>query len=187
MLRVWQESRTSIAWAGTERPDPSPVYATDVPVFVFATDLRMTPLRFSPPEGIESQPVGADQDIPRPLQLFQGEPLVRLVAQTALDSHFGQIWVVVDKTKAASAAIARALGNLPVALVPLDKVLQQRADADGSCFSFLHLSKGRLAFCQQMLHESGLQAVAVLAADQVLVRPYHSDRLCAAWHDGEAA
>jgi cysteine desulfurase/selenocysteine lyase len=176
------------AAAGVEHHDPPAgdliEHCSSVLALIFATDLRTTPLRFGVPEGVEPDPLPEDEGIPRPLQSFQGQPLVRSAVETALACHFKEVMVVVDAEAQADAeAIAEVLRDLPVRSVSLDKALQRDVDADGSWFSFLHMSKGRLAFCQRLVREAGAEAMLVLAADQVLIRPYHLDRICATWCD----
>ena len=148
----------------------------DALAVVIATDTSMSLVKLTPPgeseEAAEARmELNEELAAPRPLQLFEGKPLIRHVVESASEV-FGSVVVLVDGF---ASEIEAALAGIDVRLVQVSREAEAAVDATGKGRCLLTLSKGRLATILGLLE--GQESAVLLYADQPLIKPRHITRL----------
>ena len=151
---------------------------------VLATNFGTTPLKVAF-EDPEKEPVVCDSsekgepDTPRPLQRFEGEPLVARVAECVAKARFASTFALVGGTNADRAEVERILAGQDISFIDYDADAAYRATIDACGFTLYDLPKGLLDYAKRTLDATPeADSVMIISCDQVRITPAHLFEVC---------
>ena len=160
---------------------------------VLATDFGTTPLKvaFEDPgkepvvcDGVEEGKPG----IPRPLQQYDGAPVVAHAVACAIEARFASVSVLEGGSPEQRKQLERAVSGEPrgtgVSFVPFDADAAYRATLDACGFSLYDVPKGVLDYARRALENvPDADSVMLLGCDQVRITPGHLLEVCQTFQD----
>lgn len=151
---------------------------------VLATNFGTTPLKVTF-EDPEKEPVVCDSSekgepgTPRPLQRFEGKPLVARVAECAEKARFASAFALVGGTDADRAEVERILAGQDISFIDYDVDAAYRATIDACGFTLYDLPKGLLDYAKRALDVTPeADSVMIVSCDQVRITPDHLFEVC---------
>ncbi len=160
---------------------------------VLATDFGTTPLKVAF-EDPDKEPVVCDgveegkPGIPRPLQRYDGAPVVAHAVACAIGARFASVSVLEGGSPEQREQLERAVSSEPrntgVSFVPFDADAAYRATLDACGFSLYDVPKGVLDYARRALENvPDADSVMLLGCDQVRITPGHLLEVCQTFQD----
>lgn len=169
-----------------------PAGINDTTAIVLATDVRKIPVvvELGPEEaqGMTEAEIeafhrktgGRDRlaPPPRPLQVYDGEIIVRRVIQTIQGAGITKIYVLVEGY---AQEIAAALQGLDIRIIPYDRIRVEQINATSGKFEIKHYSLGQVTLFKELLQRSAGDCCLLLAGDQIQLQARHIKKMRAAF------
>jgi cysteine desulfurase/selenocysteine lyase len=122
--------------------------------------------------------IDAKDFAPRPLQIYDGEIVIRRVIQTVIRAGIKEIHLVVENC---AEEIAAAVRDLAVHLVPYDRAEADRINSASNKFELKHYSLGQLTLFWKLTQKSAGDCCMLLAGDQIQLEVRHIKKMRAAF------
>ena len=156
---------------------------------ILATNFGTTPLKVAF-EDPEKEPIvcGSDEEnIPRPLQRFEGKPLIAHVAECVAETKFASAFALVGGTDEQRAEVESALEGQNVSPIGYDADDAYRSTIDACGFTLYDLPKGVLDYAKQALDAMPeADSAMIVSCDQVRITPAHLFEICKTFRNDPA-
>ena len=155
---------------------------------ILATDFGTTPLKVAF-EDPAKEPVvcggvkEGESGIPRPLQQYDGAPVIAQAVTCAVEAQFASVSVLEggspEQRSELEHAVRDASPNNEISFVPFDADEVYQATLDACGFSLYDIPKGVLDYAKRALENApDADSVMLLSCDQVRITPAHLFEVC---------